>query len=92
MEEFIKHAKEYFTSKSLDKFTWNEEKYLAVFVDNDIEMVKLTAHDIERNGGNYEFGDKDYGVGKKWLRGVTLSSVFKEIEEKMKAAKEANKA
>lgn len=89
MEEFRKRAKEYFASKNLDKFTWNEEKYLAVFADNDIEMVKLTAIDIERNGGPYEFEGTSYGVGKQWLRGVTLSSVFKEIEQKLEDSKKA---
>lgn len=95
MEEFIKRAREYFASKNLDKFTWNEEKYLAVFVDNDIELVKLTEIDIERNGGPYEFEGNHYGVGKKWLRGVTLSSIFKDIEARMeearKEAKDKNK-
>ena len=83
MEVFIKHAKEYFAAKNLNKFTWNEEKYLAVFVDNDIDLVKLSALDLERNGGPFEFEGTQYGIGKKWLRGVTLMSVFKDIEEQL---------
>lgn len=69
---FKHHANDYIQKNKLSNFRWIRDKYVSVFEDNGLRIVKLSSQFLAAYGGTIEYAGVTYKESEEWVFGVNL--------------------